>query len=128
MHRIRIVPLVLCTLAIALAAPVNAARRNAASPAPVAVVTVVTKKVERAAHRVGRTMSRGAHKVEGKVSRAAHATSRTMKRAVHATSKKAKRVAHKVETKVRAKSAAVKARMKKMFGTKPRRSRAERIA
>ena len=128
MHRNRIVPLVLCTLAIALAAPVNATPRRAASPAPVAVVTVVTKKVERTAHRVGRTISRGAHKVEGKVSRAAHATSRTMKRAAHATSKKMKHVAHKVEAKVRVKGAAVKARMKKVFGAKPSRSRVERIA
>ena len=128
MHRIRIVPLVLCTLAIALAAPVTAAPRNAASPAPVAVLTVVTKKVERAAHRVGRSVSRGAHKVQGKVSHAAHAASRTMKRAVHATSKKMKRVAHKVERKVRAKSAAAKARMKKVFGAMPRRPRVERTA
>jgi hypothetical protein len=117
LHRTRIVPLVLCAVAIALASPAGAAPGKDGSPAPVAVLTVVTTKVERTAHRVGRSVSRAAHKVEGKVSHAAHVTG------IHV-----KHAAHKVEKKVRAKSAAVKARMKRVVQAKPRRARAERTA
>ena len=111
MHRIHIVPLVL-GIALGLCVPaVFAAPMRAVSPAPLAVLTVVTQKVERTAHRVGHKVSRAAHRTSAKASRVAHRAGVKASRFAHRAGRKIEHAASVARVKAAQKGAVMKARI-----------------
>ncbi|HUI99974.1 MAG TPA: hypothetical protein VLY46_07045 [Usitatibacter sp.] len=119
MHRIRIVAFVLCG-AIGLGAPAAYAARTGASPAPVAVLTVVTKRAEHGAQRVELHVSRAAHRAGAKAARVAHRARATMVHAARTVGIETGRAARVMRVKAEREGAAMKARMQRAFHRSPR--------